>query len=243
MINDHHLWRQSNRGWLGETVAPVGSSSAIEAERNWRGFGAMIGRSAWWPPTWANDRLSGQTKQMFNQNDVRPCWAIRYDGFNPEEVACGNRRRCLRPALGGKSEWNVVQSLCGWLICHRYRSTLTSGRVWSAKASIQLIDDWVRPRWRFSRHPPCLVWAEGNRIDPKKLLSALNWTEAGSPLSESMPQHDWQPSEATNATETTVRLNLRIRFAYNCDQLGCCSIADVRFAAQTNPLVFTYHFF
>jgi hypothetical protein len=48
---------------------------------------------------------------------------------------------------------------------------------------------------------------------------------------------------ANNATETTVRLNLRIRIAYNCDQLGCCSIADVRFAAQTNPLVFSYHFF
>ena len=26
---------------------------------------------------------------MFNQNDVRPCWAIRYAGFNTEEVAVG----------------------------------------------------------------------------------------------------------------------------------------------------------
>jgi hypothetical protein len=48
---------------------------------------------------------------------------------------------------------------------------------------------------------------------------------------------------ATNATETTIRLKRRIRFSYSCAQLSGCSIADVRFAAQTIPLVFTYTFF
>jgi hypothetical protein len=43
---------------------------------------------------------------------------------------------------------------------------------------------------------------------------------------------------ATKAIETTIRLKRRIRFSYSCAQLSCCSIADVRFAAQTNPLVF-----
>jgi hypothetical protein len=47
---------------------------------------------------------------------------------------------------------------------------------------------------------------------------------------------------ATKAIETTIRLNLRIRLSYNCAQLGCWSLADVRSGVPTNPLVFTYRF-
>jgi len=44
---------------------------------------------------------------------------------------------------------------------------------------------------------------------------------------------------ATNATETTTRLNLRIRLSYACAQLSCWSLSNVRFAVPTNPLAFT----
>jgi hypothetical protein len=47
----------------------------------------------------------------------------------------------------------------------------------------------------------------------------------------------------TNATETTIRLNLRIRLSYACAQLSCWSLSNVRFAVLTNPLAFTYPFF
>jgi hypothetical protein len=42
-----------------------------------------------------------------------------------------------------------------------------------------------------------------------------------------------------NATETTIRLNLRIRLSYACAQLSCWSLSNVRFAVPTNPLAFT----
>ena len=48
---------------------------------------------------------------------------------------------------------------------------------------------------------------------------------------------------ATNATKTTVRLNRRVRFSYNCAQLSGWLLTDVRFTVQTNPLVFTYPLF
>jgi hypothetical protein len=48
---------------------------------------------------------------------------------------------------------------------------------------------------------------------------------------------------AAKAIETIITLNLRIRISYFRAQLSCCSIADVRFAVQTNPLVFTYYLF
>jgi hypothetical protein len=47
----------------------------------------------------------------------------------------------------------------------------------------------------------------------------------------------------TNANETITRLNLRIRLSYNCAQLSCRTLTDLRVAVSTNPLVFTYHFF
>jgi hypothetical protein len=44
---------------------------------------------------------------------------------------------------------------------------------------------------------------------------------------------------ATKATETTIRLNLRIRLLYACAQLSCWSLSNVRFAVPSNPLAFT----
>jgi hypothetical protein len=66
------------------------------------------------------------------------------------------------------------------------------------------------------------VWLEqkGTALDPKKLSPAPNWTKAGSPYLRICRNAMDKQVMATNATETTVRLNLRIRFAYNCDQLG-----------------------
>jgi len=89
-----------------------------------------------------------------------------------------------------------------------------------------------------------LVEAEGNRIDPKKSFSVPNWTAAGSPYLRK--SHHTMDNEVTvtNATETTIKLNLRIRLSYSCaQQLSCWSLTDVRFAVPTDPLVFTYHFF
>jgi hypothetical protein len=48
---------------------------------------------------------------------------------------------------------------------------------------------------------------------------------------------------ATNANETTTRLNLRIRRSYACAQLSCWSLSSVRFAVPTSPLAFTGHKF
>ncbi len=47
----------------------------------------------------------------------------------------------------------------------------------------------------------------------------------------------------TKATETTIKLNLRIRLSYDSAQLGCWSLLDVRFAVPIHPLAFTYRFF
>ena len=44
---------------------------------------------------------------------------------------------------------------------------------------------------------------------------------------------------ATKATETTIRLNRRIRLSYACAQLSCWSLSNVRFTVPTNPLAFT----
>jgi hypothetical protein len=44
---------------------------------------------------------------------------------------------------------------------------------------------------------------------------------------------------ATNANETTTRLNLRIRLSYACAQPSCWSLSSVRFAVPTSPLAFT----
>jgi hypothetical protein len=84
-----------------------------------------------------------------------------------------------------------------------------------------------------------LVGAEGSHIDPEKIMPIRTGPSYLRICHNTMDNQVM----ATNATETTVRLNLRIRFSYSCAQLSCCSIADVRFAVQTNPLVFTYHFF
>jgi hypothetical protein len=48
---------------------------------------------------------------------------------------------------------------------------------------------------------------------------------------------------ATKATETTMRLNLRIRFSYKCAQLSCWSFTDARLTVSTNPVAFTYPLF
>jgi hypothetical protein len=63
------------------------------------------------------------------------------------------------------------------------------------------------------------------------------------------PEQDHHPSKchnatdsqvmATKATETTIRLNLRIRLLYACAQLSCWSLSNVRFAVPSNPLAFT----
>jgi hypothetical protein len=84
-----------------------------------------------------------------------------------------------------------------------------------------------------------LFGTEGNRIDPTKIIADPNWTATGSPyLRKSHNAMDNQVM-ATNATETTTRLNLRIRLSYACAQLSCWSISDVRFAVPTNPSAFT----
>jgi hypothetical protein len=79
-------------------------------------------------------------------------------------------------------------------------------------------------------------------LEPKgteKMIASPNWTGTGSPyLRKSHNTMDNQVM-AMNATETTTRLNLRIRLSYACAQLSCWSLSSVRFAVPTNPLAFT----
>jgi hypothetical protein len=75
------------------------------------------------------------------------------------------------------------------------------------------------------------------------MIVGPNWTATGSPYLRK--SHHTMDSEVmvTNATETTIRLNLRIRLSYACAQPSCRSLSNVRFAVPTNPLAFTYPFF
>jgi hypothetical protein len=58
-----------------------------------------------------------------------------------------------------------------------------------------------------------LVGAEGSRIYPEKIIASPNLTVTGPPYLKIC--HDTMDNQvmATNATETIVRLNLRIRFS------------------------------
>jgi hypothetical protein len=88
-----------------------------------------------------------------------------------------------------------------------------------------------------------LVGAEGSHIDPEKIIAGPNRTVTGPPYLRICHNTMDNQVRATKAIETTIRLNLRIRFSYKCAQLSCRSLADVRSAVSTNPLVFPHHFF
>ena len=95
-----------------------------------------------------------------------------------------------------------------------------------------------KPSFRW-RSDTLLFGTEGNRIDPTEIIADPNWTAIGSRyLRKSHNTMDNQVM-ATKATETTIRLNRRIRLSYACAQLSCWSLSDVRFAVPTNPLAFT----
>jgi hypothetical protein len=66
-----------------------------------------------------------------------------------------------------------------------------------------------------------LVGAEGSHIDPKKIIAGPNPTVTEPPYLRIC--HNTMDTQvmATKATETTMRLNLGIRFSYNCAQVSC----------------------
>ena len=84
---------------------------------------------------------------------------------------------------------------------------------------------------------------EGSHIDPEKIIAGPNRTVTGRPYLKICHNTTDNQVRATKATETTIRLNLRIRLSYDCAQLGCWSLLDVRFAVPIHPLAFTYRFF
>ena len=83
---------------------------------------------------------------------------------------------------------------------------------------------------------------EGSHIDPEKSLPS-ELDRAGPPYLRICHNTTDNQVRATKATETTIRLNLRIRLSYSCAQRNCWSLTDVRFAVPTNPLAFTHHLF
>jgi hypothetical protein len=84
---------------------------------------------------------------------------------------------------------------------------------------------------------PLASYSEPYRSE--EVMASPNWTATGSPyLRKSHKRMDNQVM-AMNATETTTRLNLRIRLSYACAQLSCWSLSNVRFAVPTNPLALT----
>jgi hypothetical protein len=84
---------------------------------------------------------------------------------------------------------------------------------------------------------------EGSHIDPEKIIAGPNRTVTGPPYLKICHNTTDNQVRATKATETTIRLNLRIRLSYSCAQRNCWSLTDVRFAVPTNPLAFTHHLF
>jgi hypothetical protein len=80
-----------------------------------------------------------------------------------------------------------------------------------------------------------LAGAEGNRTRSEEIITGPELDQSGITLSENMPQRDGQTSDGDQRDGD----NRQIEPAHSlCVQLRptrLCSIADVRFSAQTNP--------